>query len=62
MFALGLTSGAIGAVLVALDPTAGTWLSLLTTVPLGFTAMAMPAMTLAMAIGRGSVQDSPPAS
>jgi MFS transporter, DHA2 family, methylenomycin A resistance protein len=47
----GLTSGAVGATLVALNGgRANLGLLLVSTVPIGFTAMAMPAMTgLAMA-------------
>ena len=47
----GLTSGAVGATLVALNGShAHLALLLLSTVPIGFTALAMPAMTgLAMA-------------
>ena len=49
----GLTSGAVGATLVALNASnANLALLLLCTVPIGFTALAMPAMTgLAMASG-----------
>jgi DHA2 family methylenomycin A resistance protein-like MFS transporter len=49
----GLTFGAVGAALVALDGShAHLALLLLSTVPIGFTALAMPAMTgLAMASG-----------
>jgi DHA2 family methylenomycin A resistance protein-like MFS transporter len=49
----GLTSGAVGAVLVAVNGSyAHLALLLLSTVPIGFTALAMPAMTgLAMASG-----------
>jgi DHA2 family methylenomycin A resistance protein-like MFS transporter len=49
----GLTFGAAGATLVALDGSSGNLgLLLICTVPIGFTALAMPAMTgLAMASG-----------
>ena len=49
--AAGLASGAVGATLVALNAShAHLALLLLSTVPIGFTALAMPAMTgLAMA-------------
>ena len=51
--AAGLTSGAVGATLVALNGShAHLALVLLSTVPIGVTALAMPAMTgLAMASG-----------
>ena len=46
VIAAGLAAGATGAVLVAANPLDGdTWLLVLSTIPLGLTAMAMPAMT-----------------
>jgi DHA2 family methylenomycin A resistance protein-like MFS transporter len=52
IMAVGLAAGALGAVLVAVTPAGGpTGVLVLSTVPLGLTAMAMPAMSAAAMSG-----------